>query len=190
MTIHLEATIPAAPERVYELLTNDAKLGEVGDMPGKGGGAEGAYFSLFGGWVSGRQIELAPSERITQAWRMTDWGPGRLFARALHAHRRWREHQARGRSGRSSRVLQRVLSVSRRAQKQAAVHLQLAPVRIDKLGRRVPVSGLSPSEQGRRHRAPLPSPLPPAPRPVPDTDDGAKGNRAAAARPIFPPAAV
>ena len=48
MTIHLEATIPAAPERVYELLTNGAKLGEAGDMPGKGGGAEGAYFSLFG----------------------------------------------------------------------------------------------------------------------------------------------
>jgi hypothetical protein len=44
-------------------------------MPGKGG-AEGACFSLFGGWVSGRQIELAPNERITQAWRMTDWAPG------------------------------------------------------------------------------------------------------------------
>ena len=76
MTIHLEATIPAAPERVYELLTNGAKLGEATDMPGKGGGGEGAYFSLFGGWVSGRQIELAPNERITQAWRMTDWDPG------------------------------------------------------------------------------------------------------------------
>jgi hypothetical protein len=64
---HLEATIPAAPERVYELLTNGAKLGEAGDMHGKRGGAEGACFSLFGGWVSGRQIELAPNERITQA---------------------------------------------------------------------------------------------------------------------------
>ena len=39
MTIHLEATIPAAPERVCELLTNGAKLGEVSDMPGTGGGA-------------------------------------------------------------------------------------------------------------------------------------------------------
>jgi uncharacterized protein YndB with AHSA1/START domain len=76
MTTHLEATIPAAPERVYELLTDGAKLDEVGDMPGKGGGAEGACFSLFGRWVSGCQIELAPNERITQACRMTDWDPG------------------------------------------------------------------------------------------------------------------
>ena len=29
MAIHLEATIPTAPERVCELLTNGAKLGEV-----------------------------------------------------------------------------------------------------------------------------------------------------------------
>jgi hypothetical protein len=39
MIIHLEAAIPAAPERVYELLTNGAKLGEAGAMPGTGGGA-------------------------------------------------------------------------------------------------------------------------------------------------------
>lgn len=76
MTIHLQTTVPAAPEHIYELLTNGAKLGDVTGMPGKGGGAEGAYFSLFGGWVTGRQIELVPNERITQAWRMTDWEPG------------------------------------------------------------------------------------------------------------------
>ncbi len=77
MTIHLETTIPASPERVYELLTNGAKFGEVTGMPGKGGGGSaGAYFSLFDDWISGRQIELVPGERISQAWRMTDWDPG------------------------------------------------------------------------------------------------------------------
>ena len=76
MTIHLETTIPASPERVYELLTNGAKFGEVTGMPGQGGGSAGAYFSLFDDWISGRQIELVPGERISQAWRMTDWDPG------------------------------------------------------------------------------------------------------------------
>ena len=75
--IDLKVTIPgAAPEQVYELLTNGAKFGDVTGQPGKGGGAAGAYFSLFDGWLEGRQVELVPAERISQAWRFTDWEPG------------------------------------------------------------------------------------------------------------------
>jgi activator of HSP90 ATPase len=74
--IHLEATFPATPERVYELLTNGAKFGDVTGHPGKGGGAVGAYFSLFNGWLEGRQIELVSNEMITQAWRFGDWEKG------------------------------------------------------------------------------------------------------------------
>ena len=75
--IDLEVTIPgAAPEQVYELLTNGATFGDVTGQPGKGGGAAGAYFSLFDGWLEGRQVELVPNERISQAWRFTDWEPG------------------------------------------------------------------------------------------------------------------
>jgi activator of HSP90 ATPase len=75
-TIHLEAKFPVAPERVYELLTNGAKFGEVTGQPGKGGGSTGAYFSLFDGWLLGRQVELVPNELIAQAWRFKDWEPG------------------------------------------------------------------------------------------------------------------
>jgi activator of HSP90 ATPase len=74
--IHLEATFQASPERVYELLINGAKFGDVTGKPGKGGGSEGAYFSLFGDWLQGRQIELVPNQRIVQAWRFMDWDPG------------------------------------------------------------------------------------------------------------------
>ena len=75
--IHLEVTIPAArPEQVYELLTNGAMFGDATGQPGKGGGAPGAYFSLFDGWLEGRQVELVPNERISQAWRFADWEPG------------------------------------------------------------------------------------------------------------------
>jgi activator of HSP90 ATPase len=33
-------------------------------------------FSLFGGYIVGRQIELVPNERIIQAWRVGRWDPG------------------------------------------------------------------------------------------------------------------
>jgi activator of HSP90 ATPase len=74
--IHLEVSLPASPERYYELLINGAKFGDVTGQPGKGGGSEGAYFELFGDWLQGRQIELKKNERVTQAWRFKDWGPG------------------------------------------------------------------------------------------------------------------
>ena len=76
MTIHLETTFPCVPARVYELLTNGAKLAEVTGRSGKGGGSEGAAFSLFNEWLEGRQIELVPGERVVQAWRFRDWEPG------------------------------------------------------------------------------------------------------------------
>jgi len=36
----------------------------------------GGAFSLFGGYVTGRQLELVPNERIVQAWRAGGWDPG------------------------------------------------------------------------------------------------------------------
>jgi len=32
--------------------------------------------SLFGGHIVGRHVELAPNERVVQAWRVADWPPG------------------------------------------------------------------------------------------------------------------
>jgi activator of HSP90 ATPase len=75
-SFHAEATFPAEAAKVYELLINGAKFGDVTGMPGKGGGTQGAYFSLFGDFITGRQIELIPNERIVQAWRMMDWEEG------------------------------------------------------------------------------------------------------------------
>jgi activator of HSP90 ATPase len=31
----------------------------------------------FGGYITGRHIELAPNERIVQAWRAGGWEPGK-----------------------------------------------------------------------------------------------------------------
>src|SRR5438270_499090 len=36
----------------------------------------GGSFSVFGGHIVGRQLELVPDRRIVQAWRVVDWPPG------------------------------------------------------------------------------------------------------------------
>jgi uncharacterized protein YndB with AHSA1/START domain len=74
--IHLEATFQATPERIYELQINGSKFGEGTGQTGKGGETEGAYFSQFGDWLRGRQIELVPYQRIVQARGFMDWDPG------------------------------------------------------------------------------------------------------------------
>ena len=37
---------------------------------------EGGAFAIFGGYITGRQIELVPAVRIVQAWRVGSWEPG------------------------------------------------------------------------------------------------------------------
>jgi activator of HSP90 ATPase len=37
---------------------------------------EGGAFSLFGGVIVGRNVEIVPATRIVQAWRPTHWEPG------------------------------------------------------------------------------------------------------------------
>jgi uncharacterized protein YndB with AHSA1/START domain len=88
-SIHDETVLKATRKRVYEALTDAKQFHQVtqlsaavksGMAPGKvqaeirneAGGA----FSLFGGYISGRNIELVPNERIVQAWRAGSWGPG------------------------------------------------------------------------------------------------------------------
>ena len=48
----------------------------AGDKPTEISDKVGGQFTLFGGHIVGRQIELIPGERIVQAWRVVDWKPG------------------------------------------------------------------------------------------------------------------
>lgn len=76
MSIHQQATIPAAPQQVYDVLADAAALSALSGMTGSAARAEGEEFSAFGGNVTGRQIELVPGTRIVQAWRFPRWQPG------------------------------------------------------------------------------------------------------------------
>ena len=79
--IHQEVVFKAARKRVYEALTDENKFRQVTDFIMKGASAQispevGGTFSIFGGVIVGRHIELVPYERLVQAWREKDWDTG------------------------------------------------------------------------------------------------------------------
>ena len=86
--IHQEPVFKASRKRVYEALTDAKQFDKViqlsgvmqsmhlGDKPAEISREVGGAFSLFGGYITGRHIELVPNERIVQAWRTGSWDPG------------------------------------------------------------------------------------------------------------------
>jgi uncharacterized protein YndB with AHSA1/START domain len=88
-SIHQEPVFKASRKRVYEALTDAKQFDKVTRLSGamqagmpsgakatEIGGEVGGAFTLFGGYVTGRHIELVPNERIVQAWRAGSWNPG------------------------------------------------------------------------------------------------------------------
>jgi activator of HSP90 ATPase len=75
-SLHQEIDLHATPQRTFEILLSSkdftAFSGAPADIDSKAGGT----FSMFGGMIVGRNIELVPGQRIVQAWRPTDWPPG------------------------------------------------------------------------------------------------------------------
>jgi activator of HSP90 ATPase len=74
--IHQEQTLNASPRAVYDALTTAATFGEMTSAPASIDSAEGGEFSLFGGMISGRNIECLPGRRLVQAWRAKAWDEG------------------------------------------------------------------------------------------------------------------
>jgi activator of HSP90 ATPase len=48
----------------------------LADKPAEISPEVGGAFTLFGGHITGRHVELLPNERIVQAWRAGNWSPG------------------------------------------------------------------------------------------------------------------
>jgi uncharacterized protein YndB with AHSA1/START domain len=86
--IHQEAVLKASRKRVYEALTDAKQFDKViqlsgvmqamhlGDKPAEISREVGGAFALFGGYITGRHVELVPNERLVQAWRTGGWAPG------------------------------------------------------------------------------------------------------------------
>jgi len=87
-SIHQETGFKASRKRVYEALTDAKQFDKViqlsgvmqsmhlGDKPAEISREVGGAFTLFGGYITGRHVELVPNERIVQAWRTGGWAPG------------------------------------------------------------------------------------------------------------------
>ena len=88
-TIRQEMSFDASRRRVYEALTVAKQFDAVtrlsdavalvnapGAKPTMISGAVGGSFTLFGGYITGRHLELVPGERLVQAWRAASWQPG------------------------------------------------------------------------------------------------------------------
>ena len=73
--IHQEVTFKAAPARVYQALVDEAQFSQLTGPQAQIGREAGGTFSLFGGQIKGRHIELVPGERVVQAWRSEGWPP-------------------------------------------------------------------------------------------------------------------
>jgi activator of HSP90 ATPase len=85
--IHQERVFAAGRKRVYEALTIAKQFDKIIDLGGvmKSGAMAnskaptilsahvGGAFSLFGGHIVGRLVELVPNELIVQAWRALNW---------------------------------------------------------------------------------------------------------------------
>ena len=75
--LHQDADFDVAPERVYKALLSSEQFTTFSGFPAKIDARPGGAFSLFGGQVVGRNIDLVPNRRIVQAWRAVgDWPPG------------------------------------------------------------------------------------------------------------------
>jgi activator of HSP90 ATPase len=88
-SIHQEPVFQASRKRVYEALTGARQFDKIvqlsgamqsgmalGKKPTEISPQVGGAFTLFGGHIVGRHIELEPYQRIVQAWRVVDWIPG------------------------------------------------------------------------------------------------------------------
>jgi activator of HSP90 ATPase len=86
--IHQVPVFKASRKRLYETLLDSKQFDQViqlgaamksmslGSKPTEINREPGGAFTLFGGHITGRQIELLPNERIVQAWREGSWDPG------------------------------------------------------------------------------------------------------------------
>ena len=72
-TFTLTASIPASPEEIYQAWLDSLAHSEMTGGEASMSDQIGAEVSAWDGYISGRNIELIPSERIVQAWRTSEF---------------------------------------------------------------------------------------------------------------------
>ena len=76
ITIHQEIDFNTSPQLLYEALLDANQFTAFSGRPAEINREVGGAFSLFGGHIVGRNVELLPNHRIVQAWRVVTWPEG------------------------------------------------------------------------------------------------------------------
>jgi uncharacterized protein YndB with AHSA1/START domain len=72
-TFTLTASIPASPEEIYQAWLDSLAHSEMTGGEASMSDQIGAEVSAWDGYISGRNVELIPSERIVQSWRTSEF---------------------------------------------------------------------------------------------------------------------
>jgi uncharacterized protein YndB with AHSA1/START domain len=75
-SLHQEIDFKAGAQRVYDALLDSKQFGALSGEPAQIDHKDGGVFSMFGGKIVGRHVELIANQRIVQAWRPANWDPG------------------------------------------------------------------------------------------------------------------
>ncbi len=74
--LHQEIEFKVGAQRIYDALMDSKQFSAFSGAPAEIDRTAGGAFSMFGGIIVGRNIELLPNQRIVQAWRPTYWAAG------------------------------------------------------------------------------------------------------------------
>ncbi len=75
-SIHYDLEFKPSPQQLYEAILDQKQFAAITGRPATIDPTAGGAFSMFGGLIVGRNIELVDGKRIVQAWRPTHWEPG------------------------------------------------------------------------------------------------------------------
>jgi activator of HSP90 ATPase len=71
--VHKVVFKKTAARDLYDLYMNPKKHALISDEPAKISTKEGTRFSVFGGYITGRNLHLVRDKLIVQSWRGSDW---------------------------------------------------------------------------------------------------------------------
>jgi uncharacterized protein YndB with AHSA1/START domain len=75
-SLHQEVDFAAPPERVYAALTNAEQFKAMTNAPAEIDAKAGGAVSMFGGMITGNNLDMVPNQRLVQAWRAGNWPQG------------------------------------------------------------------------------------------------------------------
>lgn len=75
-SIHYEIDFHPSPQRLYEAILDQKQFAAFSGLVATIDPTPGGAFSMFGGLIVGRNVELVANQRIVQAWRPTHWDAG------------------------------------------------------------------------------------------------------------------